>query len=168
LLLHQLKAQAGSLHGSGVLPAFQRVAGPLAGETPFLRNTTESRECEMRCPVRRSISSDRRGKVQLIRFSTGAANSSLATASAACAFTGGQPGAGCRSMPAKPSRMNVERQSRTVSSRTPKTSPIAALFQPESESRIARARSASVRSAEKAGPLQTVALFGTGHQRRFT
>jgi hypothetical protein len=42
---------------------------------------------EMRCPVRRSISFDRGGKVQLIRFSTGAANSSLATTSFACAFT---------------------------------------------------------------------------------
>src|ERR1039458_9288359 len=150
LLFHQLKTQTGSLHGLGVLPAFQRVAGALVGEAPFLRNTTDSRECEMRCPVRRSISSDRRGKVQLIRFSTGAANNSRATASAASAFTGEQPGAGCRSMPAGPSRMNVERQSRTVSSRTPKTSPIAALVQPDSESRIARARSASARFVESA------------------
>ena len=68
LLFQQLKTKAGSLHGLCVLPAFQRVTGPLAREAPFLRNTTDSRECEMRCPVRRSISSDRRGKVQLIRF----------------------------------------------------------------------------------------------------
>ena len=68
LLFKQLKTKAGSLYGLCVLPAFQRVTGPLAREAPFLRNTTDSRECEMRCPVRRSISSDRRGKVQLIRF----------------------------------------------------------------------------------------------------
>jgi hypothetical protein len=118
----------------------------------------------MRCPVRRSISSDRRGKVQLIRFSTGAANNSRATASAASAFTGAQPGAGCRSTPAKPSRMKIDRQLRTVSSRTPKTSPIAALFQPESESRMARARSASARSAETANrsrPRRCSALAAT-------
>ena len=87
-------------------------------------------------------------KVQLVRLATGWANSSRATASAASAFTGERPGAGCRSMPIKPSRMKAERQSRTVSSRTPKASPIAALVQPASDSRIARALSASARSAE--------------------
>src|ERR1700732_1344806 len=57
-------------------------------------------------------------------------------------------------MPAKPSRIKIDRQLRTVSSRTPKTSPIAALFQPESESRMARARSASARLAETANRLR--------------
>jgi hypothetical protein len=36
LLFHQLKTQTGSLYGLGVLPAFQRVAGALAGEAPHM------------------------------------------------------------------------------------------------------------------------------------
>jgi hypothetical protein len=61
VLLHQLKTRAGPLHGLGVLPAFPRVVGSLAGKAPFSRGTPDSRECEMRCKVRRSISSARRG-----------------------------------------------------------------------------------------------------------
>jgi hypothetical protein len=49
--------------------------------------------------------------------------------------------------PAKPPRMNEERHSRAVSSRAPRTSPIAALFRPESESRN-DARTATARFAQ--------------------
>ena len=62
LLFHQLQPQARAFHGRRILAAFQSVAGPLAGKAPFLRSTTERREREMRCPVRCSISSDRRGR----------------------------------------------------------------------------------------------------------
>ncbi|HEV2042130.1 MAG TPA: hypothetical protein VGT81_19160 [Casimicrobiaceae bacterium] len=86
LLLEQLKAQAAAIDGIGVLTALQRVTGPLVGKAPFLRKPTESRECEMRWPVRRSISSQRRGKVQFVRLATGLAKSSPATRDARLAL----------------------------------------------------------------------------------
>ena len=76
LLLEQLQTQARTRHRLRVLPAFQGVAGPFAGKAPLLRSTTDSRDREMRWPVRRSISAESRGNVQFVRFSTGTANSS--------------------------------------------------------------------------------------------
>ena len=150
LLLEQLHPEPRTRQALRVLPALQRVAGPLAGIAPFLRSTTESREREMRWPVRRSISSESRGSVQFARFSTGRAKTSPATAKAASAFTGTRPGAGWRTIASRPSRMNAERQLRTVSSRTRKASPISRLFQPDADNRMPRARSASSRFAESA------------------
>ena len=146
LLFEQLEPYAGAFDSVAVLPASQRVAGPLAGKAPFLRKTTESLEREMRCPVRVSISAASRGSVQFVRFSTGKPKTSRATTSAASAFTGDGPGATRRAIPESPSRMKAERQPRTVSSRTRKASPISMLVHPDSESRMPRARSAASRS----------------------
>lgn len=63
-LFHQLQPRARAVPGPRILAAFQSVAGPLAGKAPFLRGTAERREREMRGPVRRSISSGRRGSVR--------------------------------------------------------------------------------------------------------
>ena len=150
LSFEQLQTQARTLNRLCVLAAFQGVAGPFAGKAPFLRSTTDSRDREIRWPVRRSISAESRGSVQLVRFSTGTAKSSRATARAASALTGERPGARWRAIAAKPSRIKAERQPRTVSSRTRKASPIAALVQPVSDKRIPRARSASSRSEDPA------------------
>src|SRR3954465_110226 len=59
LSLEQLAAQARPVHGVGVLPPLQRVAGSPPAEAPFFLSTTDSREREMRTPARVSISSAR-------------------------------------------------------------------------------------------------------------
>jgi hypothetical protein len=137
---------------SGVLPALQRVTRAPPAERPLCRSTTESREREMRKPARRSISSARRGSVQFGRSATGAASTSSATSSARSALVGAGPGGGRVRSAATPCRMNALRHSRTVSSRTPKARAMPGLVQPESVSRIARARSASPRSRDRARP----------------
>ncbi|MBV9061661.1 MAG: hypothetical protein JOY77_01880, partial [Alphaproteobacteria bacterium] len=70
---------AAAVHRIGILTAFQGVARASPAETPLLRNTTESREREMRTPERFSISSAGRGSVQFGRSTTGADKSSSAT-----------------------------------------------------------------------------------------
>src|SRR5271165_1938200 len=149
LRLAQGQPQADPLHGVSVLAAFQRVAGTAIAQAPFFRSTTESRDLEIVTPVRRSISDDSRGNVQFGRSATGADKISSATASAACAFTGGRLGSR-ETRPSTPTRRKIERQSRTTSSRTPKASPMRALVQPSSVNKIARARSASARSRDDA------------------
>ena len=63
---------------------------------------------------------------------------------------GGRPDAVREASPSTPSRIKVERQSRTTSSRTLKAAPMCALVQPSSVNKIARARSASARSRDAA------------------
>src|SRR3954467_2112713 len=148
LSLEQLAAQARPVHGVGVLPPLQRVAGSPPAEAPFFLSTTDSREREMRTPARVSISSANRGSVQFGRSATGADRTSSATARARSALTGAGPGATDVFSASSPPVMKALRQNRTVSSRTPKASAIWRLVQPDRVSKIARARSASPRSRE--------------------
>src|SRR3954447_19919011 len=144
----QLSAQARPVHGVGVLPTFQRVAGSPPAEAPFFLSTTDSREREMRTPERVSISSAKRGSVPFGRSATGPDRTSSATASAHSALTGAGPGAIDVFRASSPPVMKALRQKRTVSSRTPKAWAIWPLVQPDRVSQIARARSASPRSRE--------------------
>src|SRR4051812_30937117 len=145
----QLPAQARPVHSVRVLAPLQGVARPSPAEIPFWRSTTDSREGEMRTPARVSISSAKRGSVQFGRSATGPDRTSSATASARSALTGVGPGATDVFSASTPPVMKVLRQTRTVSSRTPKASAIRPLVQPERVSKIARARSASPRSRER-------------------
>ena len=95
----------------------------------------------MRTPARVSISSARRGSVQLGRSATGPDRTSSATANARSALTGAGPGATDVFRASIPPLRKALRQKRTVSSRTPKASPIWPLVQPDRVSKIARARS---------------------------
>ena len=147
--LEQRPAQAGAVHGVRVLAAFQGVTGPSPAEIPLWRSTTDSREREMRMPERFSISSANRGSVQLGRSATGPDRTSSVTASARSALTGVGPGATAVFSASMPPVLKALRQTRTVSSRTPKASAIWLLVQPERVSTIARARSASPRSRER-------------------
>src|SRR3954467_14732612 len=149
LCLEPLSAQARPVHGVGVLPTFQRVAGSPPAEAPFFLSTTDSREREMRTPERVSISSAKRGSVQFGRSATGPDRTSSATASARSALTGAGPGAIDVFRASSPPVMKALRQKRTVSSRTPKAWAIWPLVQPDRVSKIARARSASPRSRER-------------------
>src|SRR3954467_4846121 len=149
LSLEQLSAQARPVHGVGVLPTFQCVAGSPPAKAPFFRSTTESREREMRTPARVSISSANRGSVQFGRSATGPDRTSSATARARSALTGAGPGATDVFSASMPPVMKALRQNRTVSSRTPKAWAIWPLVQPDRVSKIARARSASPRSRER-------------------
>src|SRR5215203_6403217 len=149
LCLEQHPAQARPVHGIRILAALQRVAGPSPAESPLWRSTTDSREGEMRTPERLSISSARRGSVQFGRSATGPDKTCSATASARSALTGAGPGAIDFVRASMPPAVKALRQTRTVSSRTPKASAIWLLVQPESVSTIARARSASPRSRER-------------------
>jgi hypothetical protein len=108
LLLQQAQAQPGALDRVGVLPDLQGVPRPTPGEAPFL-STTLSRDVEMRSPVRFSISSARRGKVQFGRSDTPGANTSSITDKAARAFTGSGPAAVLARSPATPSRPKIQR-----------------------------------------------------------
>lgn len=150
LLLEKTKAQAGAVDGQDVLPSPQRVPWSPPAKAPFLRITTLSRDFEIRCPVRASISSCSRGNVQFGRSETSSDNTAVTTDSAALAFTGSGPGAVRARRPETPSRPNIHRQGRTLSGFTEKASAIRKLDQPCSESRIARARSASSRSDDPA------------------
>src|SRR5215210_4566012 len=120
LRFEQLPAQARPVHGVGVLPTFQRVAGSPPAEAPFFLSTTDSREGEMRTPARISISSANRGSVQFGRSATGPDRTSSATARARSALTGAAPGATDFFSASSPPVMKALRQNRTVSSRTPK------------------------------------------------
>src|SRR4051794_41892279 len=80
LRFEQLPAQARPVHGVGVLPTFQRVAGAPPAEAPFFLSTTDSREIEMRTPARISISSAKRGSGQFGRSATGPDRDSSAPA----------------------------------------------------------------------------------------
>src|SRR5579863_2817357 len=114
LLFQQAQAQPGAVDRIGVLPTLQRVPRPAPGEAPFFI-TTLSRDVEMRSPVRFSISSARRGKVQFGRSDTPGANTSSITDKAARAFTGSGPGAVRARSPTTPSRPKIQRQWRTLS-----------------------------------------------------
>src|SRR5215211_2956454 len=146
--LEQLSAQARPVHRVPVLAPFQGVAGPSPAEIPLWRSTTDSRERERRTPARLSISSARRGSVQFGRSPTGQDRTSSATTNARSALTGAGPGAIDFFRASIPPVMKALRQTRTVSSRTPKAWAIWALVQPDRVSTIARARSASPRSRE--------------------
>src|SRR3954467_1560778 len=151
LLLEQPQAQAGAVDRIGVLPALQRVARPAPGEAPFFR-TTLSRDFEMRSPVRFEISSAKRGRVQFGRSDTPGANSSSITLKAARAFFGSGPGAWGAPSPAAPARPKIQRQCRTLSACTQKAAAMRSLVHPSSDSKTARARSASSRSEDPASP----------------
>jgi hypothetical protein len=88
--------------------------------------------------------------VQLGRSATGSLNSGMATRSAAALFTGAGPEATVAFNAATPPFIKSLRQSRTVSSRTPKALAIRLLVQPDIVSTMARARSASPRSRDPA------------------
>jgi hypothetical protein len=115
-----------------------------------LRITTLSRDFEMRSPVRFSISSAKRGSVQFGRSDTPGANSASITDKAACALTGAGPGALRARSPDTPSRPKIQRQWRTLSGWTQNAPGIRSLVHPSSDSRMARARSASSRSHDPA------------------
>src|SRR4051794_36293164 len=144
LRFEQLPAQARPVHGVGVLPTFQRVAGSPPAEAPFFLSTTDSREIEMRTPARLSISSAKRGSVQFGRSATGPDRTSSATARARSALTGAGPGATAVFSASSPPIMKALRQTRTVSSRTPKASAMWPLVQPERVSKIARERLSAI------------------------
>ena len=93
LYLHQLAAQADPVHGIGVLTGFQGVARPAPAEITLWRSTTDRREREMRTPERFSISSAKRGSVQLGRSATGPDSTCSATTRAHSALTEAGPGA---------------------------------------------------------------------------
>src|SRR6266851_2483391 len=152
LLLQQAKAKSAPVNRVGVLPPLQRVARPAPAEAPFLRSTTLSRDFEMRSPVRFSIASAKRGKVPFGRSETPGANTSSTTVNAARALTGSGPGALRARSPATPSRPNIQRQCRTLSGCAQNAAAIRSLGQPSSDSSIARARSASSRSDDRARP----------------
>src|SRR5271167_380479 len=149
----QPEPQTNTIDGVGVLTSFQRVPRPTPAEPPFLRSTLESCDREIVTASRVAISSARRANVQFVRFATGAERSGPTTLSAAAAFTGTGPGATLALRASTPPLMKSLRQSRTVSSRTPKASAILALVQPPSVNRMARARSASARSEPPARAL---------------
>ena len=93
LRFQELAAQAGAIHGIGVLAGFQSVARPAPAEIPLWRSTTDRREREIRTPERFSISSAKRGSVQLGRSATGPNSTASATVKAHAALTGAGPGA---------------------------------------------------------------------------
>src|SRR5262245_24792402 len=146
----QLEPKPHPLNGIWVLPSLQRVPRPPPAEPPFLRSVLESCDREMVTPSRRVISSARRAKVQFGRSATGAESSGSATLIAASALNATGPGATLALSASIPPLMKSLRHSRTVSWRTPKASAIRALVQPDSVNRMARARSASARSAPPA------------------
>src|SRR5512145_521104 len=147
--LEQLEPQADPLDLAGVLAAFQRVPGPPPPEL-FFRMALDNCDRLILTRSRVLISAIRRGIVQLGRSATGASSSGVTTRKAASVFTGGGPAYTLAFTASTPPRRNSPRQKRTVSSRTRNTSPISALVQPSSVSRIARARSASPRSRDVA------------------
>ena len=147
LRLAQFEPQADAVDGVFVLTPFQRVARTAKAEPPFWRRTFDSCDLEIVTPSRLAISSARRARVQLGRSATGADKSGPATRSAACALSGSGPGARRALRASTPPLMKSLRHSRTVSWRTPKASAIRPLVQPASVNKIARARSASARSA---------------------
>src|SRR4051812_25642982 len=149
LSFEQLSAQARTVHRVRILATLQRVARTPPAEIPLWRSTTDSREGEMRTPARVSISSPKRGSVQLGRSATGPDRTSSATARARSALTSAGPGATDFFSASSPPVMKAVRQNRTVSSRTPKAWAIWPLVQPDRVSKIARARSASPRSRER-------------------
>src|SRR5277367_6309737 len=149
LLFAQVQAQAHAFHLALRLTSFQRVAGPPPAEL-FFRKALDSCERLMRTPSRASISTRRRGIVQLRRSATGAWSKGTATRKAASLFTGGGPGAILVFSAATPPAAKSQRHWRTVSSRTPNASAMSGLVQPASVKSTARARSASPRSRELA------------------
>jgi hypothetical protein len=149
LLFAQLQAQTYPFHLAFRLTSFQRVPGPPPAEL-FFRKALDSCERLMRTPSRASISTRRRGIVQLRRSATGCSSKGTATRKAASLFTGGGPGAMLAFSAATPPAAKLLRHSRTVSSRTPNASAIRGLLQPVNVSNTARARSASPRSREPA------------------
>lgn len=107
-------------------------------------------------PSRASISARRRGIVQLGRSATGSCSKGVTTRKAASLFTGGGPGATLARSASTPPKLKSLRHRRTVSSRTPNASAISGLVQPASVNRMARARSASPRSRERARAARAV------------
>ncbi len=151
LSLQQAQTQARALDRSDTLPALQRVARPAPSKAPFF-STTLSRDFEMRSPVRFSISSAKRGKVQFGRSDTPGASRSSITDRAARALIGSGPDALRARRPATPSRPKIQRQCRTLSGCAQNAAAIRSLVQPSSDNRMARARSASSRSNDPARP----------------
>jgi hypothetical protein len=153
LRLAQFEPQSNAIDGVFVLTPFQGVPRATEAKPPFWRRTFESCDLEIVTPSRLAISSAKRARVQLGRSATGADKSGSAIRSAAHAFNGAGPGATRALRASIPPLMKSLRHSRTVSSRTPNASAIRALVQPKSVSKIARARSASPRSAPPARAL---------------
>ena len=87
----QLQLQAATVDGFGVLTTFQRVTGPEIGDPPYFCSALEICDRAVVTPLRRAISSTRRGKVQLTRFITGADSKGSATRNAAFVFKGSGP-----------------------------------------------------------------------------
>jgi hypothetical protein len=139
----QLEPQTDAIDLVCDLATLQRVPQPPETESPFWRSTLESCEREIERFSRAAISLARRASVQFVLSATGCDRRGPATLSAACAFSGTGPGATLAFSASIPPCMKSLRQSRTVSSRTPKACAIRLLVQPSSVSRIARARSAS-------------------------
>src|SRR5277367_466270 len=149
LLLAQLQTQANPIDLAGNLPPFQRVPRPPVAEL-FFRNALDSCERLMHTPSRASISARMRAIVQFGRLVTGSSSNGVTTRKAVSLFTGGGPGATLAFNASVPALAKSLRHRRTVSSRTTNASAIRGLVQPDSVSRMARARSASPRSREPA------------------
>src|ERR1700751_5337748 len=103
-------------------------------------STTLSRDFEMCSPVRRSISSCRRGRVQFARSATSGAKTCSITDNAACALAAAGPAALRARNPATPLRPKIHRQCRTLSGRTPNAAAIRSLVYPSNDNRMARAK----------------------------
>jgi hypothetical protein len=117
LLFQQAKAHTGAVNRIGVLPSVQRVPRPAPDEAPVF-SPTLSRDFERRTPVRRSISSCTRGRVQFGRSATSGAKTCSITDKAACVLTAAGPAAVRARNPATPARPTIHRQCRTLSGRT--------------------------------------------------
>jgi hypothetical protein len=126
------------------------VPWPAPAEIPFWRITTLSREVESVMPARSRTARCSRGKVQFGRSARGSASSCSIAARAAWLFHGALPGLGRVRSAATPPARNRRRHCRTVSACTPSIWPITAPVRPSLDHKIARARSASARSVERA------------------
>jgi hypothetical protein len=147
----RLQLLGGLGDGLFILPALERVAWAAEREPPFFRSNTLSRGWEIVSPVRRFISSTKRGSVQGgARQSRGSASIASAVASARSPRSPEGPGIGRDRRPAMPSPRYQDRHSRIRSGRTDSRCAICGLDQPSTDQRIARARSACARSVERA------------------
>ena len=158
LLTPYLETQSDAVDLVRVPAAFQSVPRTAPAEPPFCLSRTLRREREMRVPVWRSTSTHNRGSVQLVRFATGPRRTAFAISRARSPFSADGPGARVERNASTPPSANHCRQWRTESAVTPKASATSGLVQPESVRRMARARSASPRSSERASSVSAAFL----------
>ena len=149
LLAQQTQAQTGPIDRLRILPAIQAVAGAPPSEPPFF-SVLLSCDLEIVNSVRAVNSACNRGNVQFARSVTGSDKTSPASASAASLLNGAAPACAVARKPSTPSARNHVRQRRTLSAVTPNARAIWPLVHPFNDNRMARARSASSRRADRA------------------